>query len=84
MEFSTTAKCTLAIITTMLGCTYWLTHTIKTAAPSEYYRQFETLQADLDAIDRTVSEIASNTDSIDKRLMSPAERFRSLPNLQKP
>jgi hypothetical protein len=77
MDFSTAAKCTVAIIATMLGCTYWLTHTIEKAVPSgEYYEHFATLHSDLDALGRTVSAVASNTESIDHRLMSPAEALR--------
>jgi hypothetical protein len=89
MEFSTAAKCTVAILATMLGCTYWLTSTIERVAPTgtEYYEKFATLHSDLDAIDHTVSAVVSNTDSIDRRRMPPEERVRDftrrMQNLQK-
>jgi hypothetical protein len=80
MEWSTTTKCTVALIATMLGGTYWLVNTIEKASPSgsEYDSQLLAIRADLEGISHGIGEVEGNTQSIDRRLMSPEERFKDL------
>ena len=65
--------CTVALIGTMLTCTYWLEDKIERAIPS-----FPVYIDSLVSITHTLEKVEANTDSIDERLMPPEEQHRRL------
>ncbi len=80
MEWSTATKCTVALMATILGCTYWVVTTIQHASPSgsEYEAQLSAIQSGIEGINHRVDEVVENTQSIDRRLMSPEERYQDI------